>query len=43
MDGGRDDLNAMVLDDTRQIVQFFADRVDVEPFEVLQHIEHQFL
>ena len=43
MDGGPDNLVAMVLDQTRQIVQFFADRVDDEPFEVLQHIEQQFL
>jgi hypothetical protein len=41
--GGRDDLIAIVLDNTLQIVQFFTDRVDHEPFVVLQHIEHEFL
>jgi hypothetical protein len=43
MDGGRDDLIAIVLDNTLQIVQFFAGRVDHEPFHILQHIEHEFL
>ena len=43
MDGGRDDLIAIVLDNTLQIVQFFAGRVDHEPFRILQHIEHEFL
>jgi hypothetical protein len=33
----------MVLDDTRRIVQFFADRADTEEFERLQTIEDNYL
>jgi ppGpp synthetase/RelA/SpoT-type nucleotidyltranferase len=43
MDGGHEDLIAIVLDNTQQVVQYFADSVDHEPFDVLQHIEHKFL
>lgn len=43
MDGGRDDLIEMVLDDTRQVVEFFTAAIDGEPFEILQHLEHQYL
>ncbi len=42
-DGGRADLFELVLDDTKKIVQFFADRADSEPFELLEHLEHQYL
>ena len=38
-----DALIRMVLDDTRRIVGFFADRAEAEPFEILQTLEHQFL
>ena len=38
-----DALTAMVLDDTRRIVQFFAERADTEQFELLQTIEHNYL
>jgi hypothetical protein len=38
-----DALTAMVLDDTRRIVQFFADRADTEEFERLQTIEDNYL
>jgi len=43
MDGGRADLIELVLDNTRQIVEFFSERVDAEPLEIVQHLEHQFL
>src|SRR5262249_29146517 len=33
----------LVLDDTRAIVSFFSERVESEPFEIVQHLEHQFL
>ena len=33
----------MVLDNTREMVEFFLDRVKDESFEMLQHIEHHFL
>ncbi|MGY8682908.1 RelA/SpoT domain-containing protein [Bradyrhizobium sp. UFLA05-153] len=43
MDGGSDDLIAMVFDNTKEVIEFFLDRVNDESFEMLQHIEHQFL
>ena len=43
VDGGRAELFELVLDDTKKIVQFFADRTDSESFELLQNLEHQFL
>ena len=43
MDGGRADLIELVLDDTLKIVDFFTGRADNESFELLQHLEHQFL
>jgi hypothetical protein len=43
MDGGRADLMELVLDDTLKIVEFFTGRADKDPFELLQHLEHQFL
>jgi len=43
MDGGRPDLIELVLDNTQQLVEFFSKRVDTEPFEIVQHLEHQFL
>jgi hypothetical protein len=38
-----DALVTMVLDDTRRIVEFFADRAEVEQFAILQTVEHYFL
>lgn len=43
MDGGQADLIEVVLDDTRRIVEFFTEQVEGEPFEIVQHLEHQFL
>jgi ppGpp synthetase/RelA/SpoT-type nucleotidyltranferase len=43
MDGGRADLVELVLDDTLKIIEFYRGRVDEEPFQLLQHLEHQFL
>jgi hypothetical protein len=43
MDGGRPDLIELVLENTRQIAEFFSECVDSEPFEIVQHLEHQFL
>jgi ppGpp synthetase/RelA/SpoT-type nucleotidyltranferase len=43
MEGGRDHLIELVLDDTRQIVEFFTERLANEPFEIVQHLEHHFL
>jgi ppGpp synthetase/RelA/SpoT-type nucleotidyltranferase len=43
MDGGRDNLIEMVLDDTQRIVKFFSDRTSAQPFMLLQEIEHQYL
>jgi ppGpp synthetase/RelA/SpoT-type nucleotidyltranferase len=43
MDGGRDDLIELVLDNTRQVIEFFTDRIGNEPFEITQHLEHEFL
>jgi ppGpp synthetase/RelA/SpoT-type nucleotidyltranferase len=43
MDDGRADLIEIVLDDTRQIVEFFCGQAENEPFEILQHLEHQYL
>jgi hypothetical protein len=36
-------LTSMVLDNTRQIVEFFTDRADTEQFEILQTVEHDYL
>ena len=38
-----DALTRMVLDNTCRIVAFFADRAEIEQFELLQMIEHRFL
>lgn len=38
-----DELTTMVLDDTHRIVEFFADRVAQEQFEMLQALEHDYL
>jgi hypothetical protein len=43
MDEARDDLIELVLDDTRAIAEFFSGRVDGEPFEIMQHLEHKLL
>jgi hypothetical protein len=43
MEGGRDHLIELVLDDTRQIVEFFTERLAIEPFEIVQHLEHHYL
>jgi hypothetical protein len=43
MDGGADDLTKLILENSRQVVEFFSDRVATEPFEIIQHLEHQFL
>jgi ppGpp synthetase/RelA/SpoT-type nucleotidyltranferase len=43
MDGGRDGLIEIVLDDTRKIVDFFANRTSGQPYMLLQEIEHQYL
>lgn len=43
MNGDRDHLIELVLDDTRQIVQFFTARLANEPFVIVQHVEHHFL
>jgi ppGpp synthetase/RelA/SpoT-type nucleotidyltranferase len=41
--GWGDALAEVVLDDTRAIVEFFSELVETEPFEILAHLEHQFL
>jgi ppGpp synthetase/RelA/SpoT-type nucleotidyltranferase len=38
-----DALVSMILDDTHCIVEFFADRVDEEQFEIVQSLEHELL
>jgi ppGpp synthetase/RelA/SpoT-type nucleotidyltranferase len=38
-----DTLVKMVLDETRLIVEFFADRVETEQFEIVQTLEYHFL
>jgi hypothetical protein len=43
MEGSRDHLIELVLDDTRQIVEFFTERLANEPLEIVQHLEHHFL
>ena len=39
MEVGSDELIAIVLENTQEVVRFFADRVDDEPFELLQQLE----
>ena len=43
MDDARADVIELVLDDTKKIAEFYADRAAGESFELLQHLEHQFL
>jgi ppGpp synthetase/RelA/SpoT-type nucleotidyltranferase len=44
MSAGRGDaLVDLVLDDARAIVEFFAERTESEPPEIIQHLENQFL
>jgi ppGpp synthetase/RelA/SpoT-type nucleotidyltranferase len=41
--GHGDEFTTMVLDNTHRIVEFFADRTDTEPFDLLQTLEHHYL
>ena len=43
MDGGQVELIELVLEGTKSIVDFISERIEAEPFEIIEHLEHEFL